>query len=92
MVKSLAPAKASRACSPELAGVDPSHIGPLQLQELFHKEVWSAVAISPAEVQLPKGNWGVSDLSSLIDTSASMSGTLQTEGVQESVDKLASDF
>jgi hypothetical protein len=25
----------SRACSPELAGV----IGPLQLQELFHKEV-----------------------------------------------------
>lgn len=34
MVKSLAPAMQSR-----LAGVDPSHIGPLQLRELFHKEV-----------------------------------------------------
>ena len=37
MVNSLAPAMQSR-----LAGVDPSqngHIGPLQQQELFHKEV-----------------------------------------------------
>lgn len=33
-----------------LAGVDPSHIGPLQLQELFQKRL-----VGYAEVQLPKG-------------------------------------
>ena len=31
-------------------------------------------------------------LISLIDTSASMTGTLRVEAIQESVDKLANDF
>jgi hypothetical protein len=78
MVKSLAPAMASRACSPELAGVDPSHIGPLQLQELFQKRL-----VGYAEVQLPKGTGGVFRLISLIDTSASMTNTLQVESFQQ---------
>jgi hypothetical protein len=58
MVKSLAPAMASRPCSPELAGVDPSHIGPLHMQELFQKRL-----VGYAEVQLPKETGAFSDLS-----------------------------
>ena len=55
--------------------------------KLFQKRL-----VGYAEVQLPKGTGGHFRLISLIDTLASMTGTLEFESFNRSVDKLVNNF